>query len=172
MLSVAVIAASPSCATEEEVQYGDPARVAVGASSGSGSSSGGCPPDPSCAVSFKDDIFAPILDAKAKCSAQTCHGGGLAGLLLTPGDSDGAYSALTTYRLSGGRGEYVVPCDTAASKLLCNFKLAPGEEENPYDKCGSLMPKALLGDPVDDEPLTVAEIETVAMWIECGAPSN
>jgi hypothetical protein len=171
-LAGVLVAISPSCATEEDLQFGDPARVAVGVGVSSGSTTGGCAPDPSCSVSFRDDVFGPILDEKAKCTAETCHGGGTAGLTMIVGDSDGAYAALTNYKLSGGRGDYIVPCDLAASKLLCNFKLGPDEGANPYDTCGSLMPKVLLADAVDDEPLTAEDLATVAMWIECGAPPN
>ncbi len=165
--------AAQGCATEEEITYGDPAKVAGASSAGGGSSTGGsCAPDPSCAVSFKDDIFAPILEAKAKCSASSCHGGGTAGLLMVPGDFDGAYAALTTYELSGDRGRYVVPCDLEASKMLCNMKVDPEAGASTHGKCGSLMPKALLSDPVDDEPVSLEDVETIAQWIQCGAPSN
>jgi hypothetical protein len=162
-----VLVAPSSCASEEEILFGDPAKVAAGATGGS--VTGGCQPDPSCAVSFEADVF-PILEANGKCSSTTCHGGGTAGLTITPGDVQGAYASLSNYELSGGRGFYVVGCDLVASKLLCNLKVDPDGDPNPYDTCGSLMPKALLSDTVDDAPLTIAEVETVADWIRCGAP--
>lgn len=182
-----------SCSTVETVHYGDGDCVGAacqqaGASSSSGgtastgsggggaggssssSSSGGpCVVDDQCAVKWGADIFAGIIDtAAAGCTqASLCHGSGKGGITLEAGKPHDAYLAMTAYTLldqPGPAKKYIVPCDKAASGILCNAKPETGTT-NPYGACGSLMP--LVG-----TNLTMAELNTIADWIACGAPEN
>jgi hypothetical protein len=189
-LAMSIAFAVAACATEELPTFGDLGCVAGGchdvgggsATSSSSSnttstSSGGMCVDAPCAVSFKDDIFGPILDGTAGCtSASGCHGGvGAPGnMTLNPGDAAGTYLELTNYQLDntpGPAGPYVVPCDPQASRLLCNLVLDAGDgsaKESPYGSCGVTMPIALG----TAKRLTEAEFDTIVEWIECGAPDN
>jgi hypothetical protein len=170
---LATIAAIPiaafGCATEEIPPYGDPAKV-VGAA-GAGSSTGGnCVPDAGCGVSFANDVF-PILETSAKCSEATvCDGGNAGDVLLMGGDPKALREGLLAAKL-GGIDPYIVPCDANASKMPCNMRIETGQV-NTYPKCGALMPKVDPDDAVDDVRLTQQQIDTIAEWIQCGAPDN
>jgi hypothetical protein len=167
------------CATEESVNFGDASCVAGGCLGGPGSStttssSGGpCTVNDACTVSFRDDIFTPILDATGTANCATasanCHATGVGNLTIPEGDAAAAYAALTAYLLDdapGPAGPYIVPCDPSASRWLCNMKGEAGA--NPFGTCGSTMP--LIGGTV--VPLTTTQLETIAEWITCGAPDN
>lgn len=175
------------CATEEIPQYGDPARViggvgATGSGSGSSSSgssssssSGSCMPDAGCTVSFTNDVF-PILENKAMCSASTCHAPGAAQPpAMTPGDAKATLAVLLAHPFQEDPGApYIVPCNPAASKMICNMRLDTGNNTNPFGPdCLPRMPKVLMADDgVADAPLSVTELNTIAEWISCGAPDN
>ena len=178
------------CATEEIPQYGDPAKViggvgATGSGSGAASSSGStsssgasssgmCMPDAGCAVSFAMDVF-PILEDKAKCSAATCHGVGAGQApVMTAGDAKATVQVLLAHMFNEGPDPYIVPCNPAASKMICNMKLDSGNDSNPYGPdCLPRMPKVKLSDDgVADAPLSLMELNTIAEWITCGAPDN
>jgi hypothetical protein len=177
------------CATEEIPPYGDPAKVIGGvgatgsgsASSSSGSSgssgsssSGMCMPDAGCAVSFANDVF-PILENTAKCSAAVCHGPGAAQApVMTPGDAKATVQVLLGHPFNEGSDPYIVPCNPAASKMICNMKLDTGNDTNPFGPdCLPRMPKVKIADDgVADAPLTVMELNKIAEWISCGAPDN
>jgi len=171
------------CATEEIPQYGDPANLvgsagatagASGSSSGaSGSSSGMCYPDAGCAVSFANDIF-PILETKGKCSEAECHApAAMRAPAITAGDAAASYAVLIAHPFNEDpMVKYIAPCDTAASKILCNMKLGAMTGLNAYGDCSPRMPKVTAMDTVADDYLTQAEVNKIAEWITCGAPNN
>jgi len=157
-----------SCATEDEVRYGDPDRAAAGSSAASTGSGVECTPDPDCEVSFTTDVF-PVLENKAKCGSSGCHLMATNGFQFPNAPVD-ARLALLDYTYQGA-SPYVVPCDAASSKLSCNLRIE-GNAEGPFGACGSQMPKALASDTIADAPLTVEELALVTDWIDCGAPAN
>lgn len=166
-----------ACETEEKLNI-VPSGQAVGATvtagpgpgSGptmSGSGGGGCVPDPACEVSFADDIHAGWLDDPnvGGCSKEGCHDAGSAeGGLVYPSVVADAHASLLAYQL-GSEGAYIVPCDPAASKMLCNMKV-PNDFDNPFGECGSTMP-VTIGGP---QRVTEEQLNMLAAWIECGAP--
>lgn len=163
------------CATEEIPPYGDPARVVGGAGSGAASSGGSCTVNQNCTTSFAMDVF-PILETNAKCSAAgDCHGSNQGMVSLTAGDAKKLRTELLGITIQGTQ-PYIVPCDKAGSKMLCNMRVDKNAGVvNPYktaDYCGVGMPLVDAADSVVDEYLTVDQIETIAAWIECGAPDN
>lgn len=165
---VAAVVAFPSCATEESVRFGEP----DGGSGSPGVTSGGaCVADPMCKVSFLNDIYKPIIDGSAGCTAAAlCHGGDTpqGDMILKPGDSHGAFSEFINYQLKkspGPAGPYVVPCDKKGSRLLCNTATESGD--NPYGHCGAAMPVGSAA-----TKLTTQQLDTLAEWIACGAPEN
>ena len=155
-----------SCATEDEVLFGDPEDV-VGATSAGVTSGGNCNPDPACEVSFRDDVF-PLLSQTAGCGSTGCHANAVADFAF-PSQAKTAREALLAYTFQGEFG-YVAPCEPERSKLLCNLNLT-GDAEGPFGSCGSPMPKA-IDDAVDDKELTPADLKLVTTWIACGAPDN
>lgn len=173
------------CATEEIPQYGDPANLvgsagatagSSGSSSGASSSSSGgmCDADAGCTVSFANDIFTPILEAKGKCSDSNCHapGTGKDGPTITAGDAAASYASLVAYVTISDGLPYVVPCNPPASQMLCNMKLGAMTGLNAYGDCSNRMPKVSAADMVADEFLTQADVNKIAEWIKCGAPNN
>jgi len=171
--SIAALSAIPivvfGCATEELPPYGDPAKVVGGTGTETSSSTGGsCTPNPSCAVSFANDLF-PLFQGTTKCAeTSTCHGGGFGDLTLMDTDAKTLRAGLLAATLAGD--PYIVPCDENASKILCNMDLGTGVT-NTYGKCAPLMPK-LSVDAVDDMPLTQVQVDSIKGWILCGAPDN
>ena len=165
---LAAVVALPSCATEESVRFAEP----DGGSGSPGVTSGGvCNVDPMCKVSFKNDIYKPIIDGAAGCTAAAlCHGGDTpqGDMILKPDDSTGALSEFLNYQLKkspGPAGAYIVPCDKAGSRLLCNTAVESGK--NPYGACGTAMPFGSAA-----TKLTIQQLDTLAEWIACGAPDN
>lgn len=128
-----------------------------------------CTVDPSCAVKWAD-IFTNIIDnANTGCTSTSglCHGTGKGGITLEPGKPHEAYLAVTAYTtidMPGPVKKYIIPCDPAGSAMLCNMKPEAGMT-NPFGMCGSTMP--LVG-----TSLTMAQLQQIADWIECGAPEN
>ena len=118
-----------------------------------------------CAVSFKTDIYAAILDGAGSCTKNGCHATGTANgnMELNSNDAEGVYAELINYTLmpkSGmGGGPYVTPCDLT-SRLLCN--LAVDGSSSPT--CGTVMP---IG-----KKITQMQYDQIAEWISCGAPDN
>ena len=176
------------CATEEDILFGDPERVAGGTSSSSVSSSSSgagpvCMVDPSCEVSWSKDIYAKIFDApladpqpSGACSASGCHEKGAAGLLLPPGDANTAYEELVNYKVAGF-GPYIVDCEPSLSRIMCNLAFVQdidnpyvGEELSLSGPCGSPMPSLKNNTP--GESLSQEQLDNVAEWIKCGAPNN
>jgi hypothetical protein len=171
---LASIAAIPivafGCATEEIPPYGEPGKVVGGSGEPGATSGGNCTPDAGCAVSFQMDVF-PILEDVAKCSEATaCHGGNAGDIQLTGGNPKTLREGLLAAKL-GGVDPYVVPCDASASKMPCNMRIETGQT-NTFPKCGALMPKVDPDDAVDDVRLNQDQINTIAEWIQCGAPDN
>jgi hypothetical protein len=165
-----------ACATTEPPAFSDGDCVAGGcaqsggASTSGSSSSGGVCTTP-CTVHWGTDIFTGILDGPAGCTAMgTCHGtaGGAGGLALTPGDPGGAYTQLMGVTLSMGGPKYIIACDPQASGFTCNMALAADAGADPYTpSCGIVMPFGGTGDL-----LTLAQLNLIADWIQCGAPNN
>ena len=178
-LALGFSAWAAACSSLETVAFSDGDCVAGGcaqattsASSSSSSTSGGsCTVNTNCAVSWSTDIFAGIIEAQASGCTTTgvCHGDGKGGITLEAGKAHEAYEALKAYTLLALPGPVkplIVPCDKAASGMLCNVKVDSGDPgTNPYGECGSLMP--LLG-----TNLTMAQLNQIADWIACGAPEN
>lgn len=172
-----------SCATQESHDFsngvcvaGGCEELAAGVSGSASSSSGICVVDAGCPVSFATDIYAGLLDTSlAKCTNASCHGndaGGMGGVTLLPGDPLDAYNALTAATLRAGTDQYVVPCDPMGSGMLCSMAVSSGN--NPFGSCGNTMPTTLglpadAGTPTD---LTPSDLQTIATWIQCGAPNN
>jgi hypothetical protein len=165
-----------ACSSIESMSFSDGTCVGSGCeqttAAGSGSSSSGtCAVDAGCAVSWKTDIFAGMLDVStgANCTGALCHGGGIGNLTLSPGMPAAAYTAVTTFSLVGGQA-YIVPCDKAGSGMLCNMKTdadaGADAGTNPFGTCGSQMPLSGATD------LTPDQIDKIATWIACGAPNN
>ena len=129
-------------------------------------------PDAGCAVSFANNVF-PILENKAKCSAADCHApAAMRPPAMTAGDAKATLAVLLMHPFNEDPSvPYIVPCDPAASKMMCNLKLDPAEGTNMYGTCAPKMPKVLM-DMVDDAPLSLMELNTIAEWISCGAPDN
>lgn len=169
MLVLAACAAAWGCASEEIPKYGEPAQGvggSTGGTAGTGGTGGACEVDPACAVKFGTDVF-PVLDTTSKCAdAGLCHGNGMSpgGLALEAGNAADYHGALTSFVLADG-GKYVVPCDPGNSKLLCNLKVSDGD--NPHGECG----KATMPVAAADAP-TLAQLQAIEDWIECGAPNN
>lgn len=119
------------------------------------------------------DVF-PILETKAKCSDADCHAPA-AGRppTMTPGDAAATLASLKSYFLGEDPlSPYIVPCDTAGSKMLCNMKMGSGTGLNAYGDCGLRMPKVSAQDMVADEYISQTDLNTIAEWIKCGAPDN
>ncbi len=181
VLGAAGLVCAFACATEETLTFGDPERVAGGTQTVASSTTTGvtCAPDPLCAVSWRDDVFAGILAApvdgetpSGACASTNCHKQEQGGFVFEGKDSDVAYSQLLQFLLPKV-GRYIVPCEPELSAILCNLRFAEGTL-NPYaanGPCGSLMPKLLSISPVK-QPLSQAQLDTIAEWIECGAPLN
>lgn len=170
-----VIASLAACATEEEVLYGDPSRVVGGGGPGPTTSSGGaagCDPDPACAVSFEADIF-PIFAGPGACGEGPCHEVVTSDFMFDKSDPAAAHLALTQYELVDGEagGPYVVGCSPETSRLLCNLDYEPGVASM-FGECGVLMPQLIADDSVLDQPITGAQQQLIADWIQCGAPAN
>jgi hypothetical protein len=170
MLLLAACAGAPGCASEEIPKYGAPAQVEGTGGGGTGGNTGGgpvCDEDPACAVGFAADVL-PTLDVTAKCSeGALCHGtdgSSPGGLTLETGNAASYYDALIDFVLEDG-GNYIVPCDPAASKILCNLQVSDGP--NPHGECG----KAAMPVSSADAP-SLAQLNDIEAWIECGAPNN
>jgi hypothetical protein len=162
-----------ACATQEPPAFSDGTCVAggcvqSGTSAGASSSSGTCAVETGCAVTWGADIFAGIIDGTAGCTATgLCHGSAMGGLSLTSGDAHDAYVALTGYALSNPAQKYIIPCDPQGSGFTCNMALAADAGANPYGSCSIAMPFGTTA-----EPLSAAELTSIANWIQCGAPEN
>lgn len=177
------VIAGLACATEEDVHFGDPARVAAGASgvtstttsssstAGGGGAGGNCEPDPTCAVSFATDVYADLLLVVGGCTTMGCHlPPAASGNLSFPADdASAAYDAIIDYVVTDeskpeNSGDYIVPCNPDASRILCNLRAVDGPGTNPYGECAAIMP---LGGGY-----TTEQLDKVAQWIQCGAPNN
>ncbi|MSP26012.1 MAG: hypothetical protein EXR75_12795 [Myxococcales bacterium] len=181
LLGAAGLVGAWACATEETVTFGDPERVAGGTQTVVSSSTSGvtCAPNPLCAVSWADDVYAGILAApvggatpSGACAATNCHREEQGDFQFDGKDSDVAYAQLLSFILPKV-GRYIVPCEPTQSAMMCNLRFE-ADAVNPYaanGPCGSLMPKLLSISPVK-KPLSQAQLDTIAEWIECGAPLN
>jgi hypothetical protein len=173
LLLVGVGAWVASCATTEPPAFSDGDCVAGGCAQTSGSSSGtttsvACTVNTACAVSWQTDIFTAILDGPAGCTGTgLCHGVGGGGITLVSGQAGPAYTALIDYTIANGP-KYIIPCDPQHSGFTCNMALAAGQGTDPYlPACGIAMPFGTTG-----MDLTLAQLTTIADWIQCGAPNN
>ena len=162
---VGVALSMTSCASEESILFAVPDAGNEDFVTPPG---GACTENAACKVKFSTDIFKAILDGSAGCTGSLCHGGDTpqGNMVLKTGDAAGAYSEFINYTLKktpGPAGPYIDRCHPKTSSLLCNTALSDGE--NPYKKCGTLMPS-------NNKKLTKAQLDTLAEWIECGAPNN
>jgi hypothetical protein len=171
------------CATEEEIRFGGPEACIGGRCSGSPSptstgstmstASGGSDcMGGACDVSFKTDIYEPLLSATGttKCADALCHGNAAAAegdFFFPDGDASAARAALLGYQIDDV--PYVTCSTPMNSKVLCNMFLGAGMT-NKYGKCGTTMP--YLQGEVIAEVLTEAQLDLIAEWIACGAPDN
>ena len=172
---------SVACSTIEPIAFSNGECVAGGCvqsgatSSGASSSSSGAMicQDAGCTVSWATDIYAGIFGSNIGCANATlCHGSPASkgGLTLDPAMASAAYTTLSGYTLLATPGPakpYIVPCDTG-SGILCNMVVDDGDggTSNPFGTCGSPMPKGGV------HKLTVAQLNTIAKWIQCGALNN
>lgn len=197
---VLVGAALLTCATEEELLFGDPARVVGGTTTGPAptivvttgpiedceTADGG--PPPTWQYIYTDILSNPAAGA---CSAGACHGGVKlnGGLVFPAGDAATAYANLVAYKLQvivGGHKEprdYIVPGLVVASHFMCNLRVAKGQE-HPFigddamtqfpDYCGARMPKTSGEQPVPPikDGLSAEHITQIAEWIKCGATAE
>jgi hypothetical protein len=162
-----------ACASVESVNFSNGDCVAggcpqTGASSSTSSTGGPCNVDAGCAVSWQTDIFTGIIDGPAGCTSMLCHQSGMGGITLTSGDAHGAYTTLKGYTLAATPGPvkpYIVGCDPQGSAFTCNMAVDQASGTNPFGACGSAMPKF-------KNYLTVDQVNTIAQWIQCGAPEN
>jgi hypothetical protein len=179
---VTVLGALTGCATEEQVEFGDPAFVAGGNSRGSGNVPV-CIPNGACAKSWNTHVYPGIFDApldgdvpSGACGAPGCHDKGSGGLFFPSGNADEGFVRLTNFQLVGDR-RYIEPCYPELSHVMCNLRFLP-EVVNPYvgpdeeltGGCGSPMPKP--DDLVPSSPLNQEQLDTLAEWIQCGAIDN
>ncbi len=177
MLAVVLGTASwaASCATTEPPAFSDGTCVAGGCAQTGGAATTGpstttgpaCVPDAGCAVSWSNDIFTGIIDGPPGCTATgLCHGAGGGGITLTTGQPAAAYTALMAYTIASGGPKYIVPCHPETSGFPCNMAVAAGATD-PYSACGIAMPFGGNG-----MPLTLAQLQSITDWIQCGAPNN
>ncbi len=182
-LVTVLTALGAGCATEEDVNYGDPARVAGGIPERPQDVVLPCEVNGACVVSWSNDIFPNIFNApiggavpSGACTAAECHADGAGGLRMPPNSPSEAYLSMIDYQLVGGR-PYIVGCHPELSHLMCNLKFASdvdnefvGPDKEFTGGCGSPMPKP--SETVDSDPLNQAQLQDIAEWILCGAPQN
>jgi hypothetical protein len=167
---IALSASIASCASEESIKFGLP-DAGTAQPSGGATTGGACTVNAACKVSFKKDIFTPIVDGPAGCTGtKLCHGGDtpMGDMILVPGDAHAAYVEFVNYTLKakpGPGGAYLSPCDPMHSQILCNTAISDGD--NPYGSCGTVMPFGSAA-----TKLTKKQLDTLAEWITCGAPEN
>lgn len=171
------------CATEEEVNYGEPGRVAGGIPDRPQDVRAPCEVNGACLVSWTNDIFPNIFSAplagetpSGGCTEGACHADGAGGLRMPPTSEGESYFNLIDYQLVGGR-PYIVPCHPDLSHMMCNLKFADdvdnefiGPEQEFTGGCGSPMPKP--DEDVETDPLNQDQLDDIAEWILCGAPQN
>jgi hypothetical protein len=183
-LAVVVVALSVfGCETAEQVEFGDPAKVAGGFTEDATDPAADCVVNNACGVSWENRIYAQIFVApldgptpSGGCSELLCHAGGAGGLRIPSDSASETYFQITNYDLVGDRA-YIVRCHPELSHLMCNLRLAAGVD-NPYvgddqeftGGCGSPMPKP--DENVAAKPLNQDQLEDIAEWIACGAPQN
>jgi hypothetical protein len=170
------------CATEEEIEFGDPAFVA-GGHAPDPTEPPPCIPSGACAKSWRTHVYPGIFDApldgeapSGACAAPGCHDQGSGGFFFPTSNAAEAYIRLTGFELYGAR-KYIVPCHPQLSHALCNLRFQP-DVDNPYvgedlpltGGCGSPMPKP--DELVPSSPLNQEQLDTLAEWITCGAPDN
>ena len=183
LCAVVAVAALAGCATEEDVLFGEPGRVAGGIPERPQDVMLPCEVNGACLVSWRLDIFPNIFNApiggdvpSGGCTVGECHADGAGGLLMPPTSEGESYFNLIDYQLVGGR-PYIVPCRPELSHMMCNLKFADGvnndfigPNENFTGGCGSPMPKPSENVQADD--LDQDQLDAIAEWILCGAPQN
>lgn len=168
-LVVVTAALWAGCATQETVPVDDLVPIVCGqfCDSATTTTTSSCTPDPNCQFAWTTDVYAGILESSTAgaCGEPGCHETAVGGLEFPKGDAASAYANLLAYQLAGD--PYVSPCDPSGSAMLCNLALE-SSVTNPYASttCGSLMPKSSF------PPLTQTQLDTIAGWIDCGAPEN
>jgi hypothetical protein len=183
VLAMACAVVGMGCATEEDVNFGDPGRVAGGIPDRPEDIMTPCEVNGACLVSWETDIFAGVFSAPiggdvpaGGCTEGECHADGAGGLFMPPTSAAETYFNLVDYQLVGGR-PYIVPCHPELSHVVCNLKFADGVDNEFVgpDKeftggCGSPMPKP--DEDVASDPLDQDQLDALAEWILCGAPQN
>jgi hypothetical protein len=180
LLGLGAIAIAVACSTVEPVTFADGGDCVAGGCQNNGatttsSSGGNCAVDPSCAVSFKTDLFEGIFDGPAGCTETTvCHGASSApgGVSMETGKAAAALTSLKAAKIPaipGPAGPYIVGCDQTHSGILCNMAVdVDAGATNPFGTCGHPMPITLAG----GMKLTSDQLQKIADWITCGAPDN
>ena len=177
------------CATEEDINVGDPARVSGGFldqddSGGCEDCGNSCMVNTACSVSWADDVF-PILSNPqiGGCGnaggSVSCHapGSGSGDLTFDNNNAQTSLANLLAYSLLGA-GDYVYPCDPSRSAIVCNLDLQDGVENSFVGEgktftgpCNSLMPKTMVGGSTA-RTFNQSELDTITTWITCGAPES
>jgi hypothetical protein len=113
---------------------------------------------PSCAVSWRRDLYAKMAgDGPWQCATASCHAPDAAAPTIDPSDPGVALSALKAYALSTRPDlPYVGAGDPARSTIDCNVA----------GRCTPAMP---IG---RGRQLTAAERCALRAWLACGAPDN
>jgi hypothetical protein len=130
------------------------------------------PPEKRRTVDFRRDV-QPILDAR--CNTAACHGSADSAMDLRGSRSDNgipqvdpAYTALLEgFSADSPAGNLVHPGRARTSPLI--WRLYGRNTSRPWDGGGDATPKTVAAHP-ESPPLTADEKQTLAEWIDLGAP--
>jgi hypothetical protein len=130
------------------------------------------PPEKRRTVDFRRDV-QPILDAR--CNTVACHGSADAAMVLEGSESndgvpgiDRAYSALLGgVSTDSPEGTWVHPGRARTSPLI--WRLHGRNTSRPWDQPAGSTPQTVAAHP-ESPPLTTDEKQTLAEWIDLGAP--
>jgi hypothetical protein len=169
-LASAIVGAA-ACSSEPSTKYGNPGALkkdnlpgeagieplVCGADGGGDAGTGGGPD--ACAVSWKNDIWANMVNAKAwQCATGACHAPGNTQPAIDPMDSNAALTSLKGYKLmSKPTLNYIdTSGDPSKSSIECNLS----------GQCSPPMPTGA------GRQLTSDERCKLHAWLLCGAPNN
>jgi hypothetical protein len=167
---VASLLGAAACSSEPAVHYGNPGNLKkdnlpgeagiepLTCSDDGGDAGTGGGPD-ACAVSWKNDIWAQMVNAKGwQCATAACHGGGNQAPPIDPMNATTALDSLKGYKLmSKPNLNYIdTSGDPTKSTIECNLS----------GQCSPAMP---IG---TGRQLTSDERCKLHAWLLCGAPNN